>query len=446
MLERDLPRMRKAVLVRAENMASTTISRVHAREILDSRGNPTVEVDVRLESETRGRAAVPSGASTGEHEAWELRDGNKSRFGGKGVKKAVGNVNDKIAPALKGWDALDQAKIDKKLIELDGTPNKNNLGANALLGVSLAVAHAAAAAEKLPLFRYLGGPEARVLPVPMMNILNGGAHSDAPIDFQEFMIMPRGAPSFSEALRYGVEVFHALKSVLKDRGLSTAVGDEGGFAPHLSSAEDALESISTAVEKAGYKLGEQIFIALDPAASEFYDSKNKAYIFKKSDGSKKNADELIEYYAELCARFPIISIEDGCAEDDWAGWKKLTAKLGKKIQLVGDDLFVTNVKFLERGIAEHVANSILIKVNQIGTLTETLATIDLAKKNHYTTVISHRSGETEDATIADIAVATNAGQIKTGSLSRSDRIAKYNQLLRIEEELGDKAVYGATMP
>jgi len=438
--------MRKAVLVRAENMASTTISRVHAREILDSRGNPTVEVDVRLESETRGRAAVPSGASTGEHEAWELRDGNKSRFGGKGVKKAVGNVNDKIAPALKGWDALDQAKIDKKLIELDGTPNKNNLGANALLGVSLAVAHAAAAAEKLPLFRYLGGPEARVLPVPMMNILNGGAHSDAPIDFQEFMIMPRGAPSFSEALRYGVEVFHALKSVLKDRGLSTAVGDEGGFAPHLSSAEDALESISTAVEKAGYKLGEQIFIALDPAASEFYDSKNKAYIFKKSDGSKKNADELIEYYAELCARFPIISIEDGCAENDWAGWKKLTAKLGKKIQLVGDDLFVTNVKFLEKGIAEHVANSILIKVNQIGTLTETLATIDLAKKNHYTTVISHRSGETEDATIADIAVATNAGQIKTGSLSRSDRIAKYNQLLRIEEELGDKAVYGATIP
>jgi len=446
MLERDLPRMRKAVLVRAENMASTTISRVYAREILDSRGNPTVEVDVHLESGLRGRAAVPSGASTGEHEAWELRDGNKSRFGGKGVKKAVGNVNDKIAPALKGWDALDQAKIDKKLIELDGTSNKNNLGANALLGVSLAVAHAAAAAEKLPLFRYLGGPEARVLPVPMMNILNGGAHSDAPIDFQEFMIMPRGAPSFSEALRYGVEVFHALKSVLKDRGLSTAVGDEGGFAPHLSSAEDALESISTAVEKAGYKLGEQIFIALDPAASEFYDSKNKAYIFKKSDGAKKTADELIEYYAELCARFPIISIEDGCAENDWAGWKKLTAKLGKKIQLVGDDLFVTNVKFLEKGIAEHVANSILIKVNQIGTLTETLATIDLAKKNHYTTVISHRSGETEDATIADIAVATNAGQIKTGSLSRSDRIAKYNQLLRIEEELGDKAVYGATMP
>ena len=426
-------------------MASTTISRVHAREILDSRGNPTVEVDVRLESGTLGRAAVPSGASTGEHEAWELRDGNKSRFGGKGVEKAVANVNDKIAPVLKGWDALDQAKIDKKLIELDGTPNKKNLGANALLGVSLAVAHAAAAAENLPLFRYLGGPEARVLPVPMMNILNGGAHSDAPIDFQEFMIMPRGAPSFSEALRYGVEVFHSLKSVLKSRHLSTAVGDEGGFAPNLKSADDALESISTAIENAGYKLGEQIFLALDAAASEFYDSKNNVYVFKKSDGSKKTADELIEYYAGLCARFPIISIEDGCAENDWEGWKKLTAKLGKKIQLVGDDLFVTNVEFLRKGIAEHVANSILIKVNQIGTLTETLETIDLAKKHHYTTVISHRSGETEDATIADIAVATNAGQIKTGSLSRSDRIAKYNQLLRIEEELGDKAVYGATI-
>jgi len=426
-------------------MARTSISRIHAREILDSRGNPTIEVDVCLESGALGRAAIPSGASTGEHEAWELRDGNKNRFGGKGVKKAVANVNEKIAPALKGWDALDQAKIDKKLIELDGTPNKSNLGANALLGVSLAVAHAAAAAENLPLFRYLGGPDARVLPVPMMNILNGGAHSDAPIDFQEFMIMPRGAPSFSEAVRYGAEVFHTLKSVLKDRGLSTAVGDEGGFAPHLTSAEDALESISTAVERAGYKLGEQIFIALDPAASEFYDSKSNVYVFKKSDGSRKTADELVEYYAGLCARFPIISIEDGCAENDWAGWKKLTAKLGKKIQLVGDDLFVTNVEFLRRGIAEHVANSILIKVNQIGTLTETLATIDLAKKNHYTTVISHRSGETEDSTIADIAVATNAGQIKTGSLSRSDRIAKYNQLLRIEEELGDKAVYGATM-
>ena len=426
-------------------MARTSISQIHAREILDSRGNPTVEVDVRLEGGALGRASVPSGASTGEHEAWELRDGDKSRFGSKGVRKAVTNVNDKIAPVLKGWDAREQAKIDNKLIELDGTPNKKNLGANALLGVSLAVAHAAAAAENLPLFRYLGGKKARVLPVPMMNILNGGAHSDAPIDFQEFMIVPRGAPSFSEALRYGAEVFHALKSVLKERRLSTAIGDEGGFAPQLDSAGDALESISTAVSKAGYKLGEQIFIALDPAASEFYDSRNNVYVFKKSDGSKRTAEELINYYADLCARFPIISIEDGCAENDWDGWKKLTEKLGNKIQLVGDDLFVTNVEFLRRGIAEHVANSILIKVNQIGTLTETLATIDLAKTNGYATIISHRSGETEDTSIADIAVGTNAGQIKTGSVSRSDRVAKYNQLLRIEEELGDKAVYGATL-
>ena len=426
-------------------MPRTLIRNIVAREILDSRGNPTVEVDVRLERGTLGRASVPSGASTGEHEAWELRDGEKTRFSGKGVKKAVANVNDKIAPALKGWDARDQQKIDNKLIELDGTPNKSNLGANALLGVSLAVAQAAAAAENLFLFRYLGGPEARVLPVPMMNILNGGAHSDAPIDFQEFMIVPRGAPTFSEALRYGAEVFHALKSVLKDRHLSTAIGDEGGFAPQLDSAEDALEAISTGVKKAGYKLGEQIFIALDPAASEFYDSENNVYVFKKSDDSRKTAGELIDYYAHLCTRFPIISIEDGCAENDWEGWKQLTAKLGEKIQLVGDDLFVTNVEFLRKGIAEHVANSILIKVNQIGTLTETLATIDLAKENNYSTVISHRSGETEDATIADIAVATNAGQIKTGSLCRSDRIAKYNQLLRIEEELGDKAEYGGKM-
>ena len=426
-------------------MPRTLIRNIVAREILDSRGNPTIEVDVRLEGGTLGRASVPSGASTGEHEAWELRDGDKTRFSGKGVKKAVANVNDKIAPALKGWDARDQQKIDNKLIELDGTPNKRNLGANALLGVSLAVAHAAAAAENLFLFRYLGGPEATVLPVPMMNILNGGAHSDAPIDFQEFMIVPRGAPTFSEALRYGAEVFHALKSVLKDRHLSTAIGDEGGFAPQLDSAEDALEAISTGVKKAGYKLGEQIFIALDPAASEFYDRESNVYVFKKSDGSRKTAGELIDYYADLCARFPIISIEDGCAENDWEGWKQLTAKLGEKIQLVGDDLFVTNVEFLRKGIAEHVANSILIKVNQIGTLTETLATIDLAKENNYSTVISHRSGETEDATIADIAVATNAGQIKTGSLCRSDRIAKYNQLLRIEEELGDKAEYGGKM-
>src|SRR6184192_846399 len=426
-------------------MARTGISRIHAREILDSRGNPTIEVDVRLESGALGRAAIPSGASTGEHEAWELRYGDKNRFGGKGVEKAVANVNEKIAPALKGWDALDQAKIDKKLIELDGTPNKKNLGANALLGVSLAVAHAASAAENLSLFRYLGCAEACVLPVPMMNILNGGAHSDAPIDFQEFMIMPRGAPSFPEALRYGAEVFHALKNVLKDRHLSTAIGDEGGFAPNLKSAEDALETIAAAVKQAGYSLGNEIFIALDPASSEFFDCDKHAYVFKKSDGSQKSAEELIDYYAELCSRFPIVSIEDGCAEDDWDGWKKLTARLGDKIQLVGDDLFVTNVKFLKKGIAEHVANSILIKVNQIGTLTETLATIDLAKTNDYGTIISHRSGETEDTSIADIAVGTNAGQIKTGSISRSDRIAKYNQLLRIEEELGDKAVYGATL-
>src|SRR6266550_2003244 len=358
-------------------MVRTSISKILAREILDSRGNPTIEVDVRLEGGALGRAIVPSGASTGEHEAWELRDGDKKRYGGKGVLRAVANVNEKIAPAIKGWDARDQRKIDNQMIEMDGTPNKKNLGANALLGVSLAVAHAAAAAENLSLFRYLGGPEARVLPVPMMNILNGGAHSDAPIDFQEFMIVPRGAPSFSEALRYGAEVFHALKSVLKERHLSTAIGDEGGFAPQLDSAEDALESISTAVNKAGYKLGEQIFIALDPAASEFYDSRNNLYVFKKSDGSKRTAEELINYYADLCARFPIISIEDGCAQNDWDGWKKLTKRLGEKIQLIGDDLFVTSVEFLRRGIAEHVANSILIKVNQIGTLTETLATIDL---------------------------------------------------------------------
>ena len=426
-------------------MAATAITKTLAREILDSRGNPTIEVDVRLEGGAFGRAAVPSGASTGEHEAWELRDGDKKRYGGKGVLRAVATVNEKIAPALKGSDARDQAKIDNRLIELDGTPNKKNLGANALLGVSLAVAHAAAVAENVSLFRYLGGADARVLPVPMMNILNAGAHSDAPIDFQEFMIMPKGAPTFSEGLRYGAEVFHALKSVLKDRHLSTNVGDEGGFAPQLKSADDALESIARAVEQAGYKLGDQIFIALDPASSEFYDRKKNAYVFKKSDGSQKSADELVQYYVDLCARFPIISIEDGCAENDWDGWKKLTASLGKKIQLVGDDLFVTNVKFLQKGIDEHVANSILIKVNQIGTLTETMATIDLAKKNNYTAVISHRSGETEDTTIADIAVATNAGQIKTGSLCRTDRMAKYNQLLRIAEELGDNAAYGVKM-
>jgi enolase len=426
-------------------MAGTSIATIHAREILDSRGNPTVEADVRLDGGAVGRAAVPSGASTGEHEAWELRDGDKKRYGGKGVTRAVRNINETIAAALKGWDARDQSKIDNRLIELDGTPNKKNLGANALLAVSLAVAHAAAAVANLSLFRYLGGANAKVLPVPMMNILNGGAHSDAPIDFQEFMIVPRGAPTFVEALRYGAEVFHALKRVLQDRHLSVGIGDEGGFAPQLKSAEDALETIAAAVAKAGYSLGEQIFIALDPASSEFYDANQNLYVFKKSDGAKKSAEELIEYYVDLCARFPIISIEDGCAENDWDGWKKLTARLGDKIQLVGDDLFVTNVEFLRKGIAEHVANSILIKVNQIGTLTETLATIDLARRNNYASVISHRSGETEDTTIADIAVATNAGQIKTGSLCRSDRVAKYNRLLRIAEELGDNAVYGAKL-
>ena len=426
-------------------MRKSNINEIIAREILDSRSNPTIEVDVRLAGGALGRAAVPSGASTGEHEAWELRDGDKKRYGGKGVTKAVANVNEIIAPALEGWDARDQAKIDNKMIELDGTLNKKHLGANALLGVSLGVAHAAAVSDNLPLFRYLGGADARVLPVPMMNILNGGVHSDAPIDFQEFMIVPRGAPTFAEALRYGSEVFHALKSVLKDRHLSTAIGDEGGFAPQLKSVDDALESIAAAVEKAGYRLGQQIFIALDPASSEFFDRERNLYVFKKSDSSKRTAEELIEYYVELCARFPIISIEDGCAEDDWAGWKRLTARLGDKIQLVGDDIFVTNVEFLRKGIAERVANSILVKVNQIGTLTETLATIDLAKKNKYTAVISHRSGETEDTTIADIAVATNVGQIKTGSLCRTDRVAKYNQLLRIAEQLGDKAVYGGMM-
>jgi enolase len=426
-------------------MANTSIRKIWAREILDSRGNPTIEVDVHLKGGVCGRAAVPSGASTGEHEAWELRDGDKKRYGGKGVTKAVRNVNETIARALIGFDATDQAGVDKKIIDLDGTPNKKNLGANALLGVSLATAHAAAAAKDQSLYRYLGGEEANVLPVPMMNILNGGAHSDAPIDFQEFMIMPKGAPTFPEALRYGAEVFHVLKSVLKDRGLSTAIGDEGGFAPALRSADDALESIATAVEKAGYSLGKEIFIALDAASSEFYDKERNVYVFKKSDGSQRTAEELVEYYAGLCARFPIISIEDGCAENDWDGWKKLTARLGDTVQLVGDDLFVTNVKFLRKGIEEHVANSILIKVNQIGTLTETLDAIELAKENNYTAVISHRSGETEDTTIADIAVATNAGQIKTGSLCRTDRVAKYNQLLRITEELGDKAIYGGRM-
>ncbi|HXO98449.1 MAG TPA: phosphopyruvate hydratase [Chthoniobacterales bacterium] len=423
-------------------MSLTIISELRARQVLDSRGNPTIEVDAELTGGAVGRAIVPSGASTGEHEAWELRDGDKERFGGKGVLRAVENVETEIADAVVGMDALEQVSIDQAMIALDGTANKKHLGANAILGVSLAVAHAAAAQLDLPLFRYLGGPNAKILPVPMMNIINGGAHSDAPIDFQEFMIMPKGAPTFAEALRYGAEVFHALKSVLKERGLSTAVGDEGGFAPNLNSIEDTLDTIAKAIEKAGYKLGSDIAFALDVASSEFYDKANDVYVFKKSDHSKKSVDELIALYQQLCGKYPIISIEDGCAENDWAGWKKLTDALGQKVQLVGDDLFVTNVDFLKKGIESGVANSILVKVNQIGSLTETLDSIELAKENHYTSVISHRSGETEDTTIADIAVATNAGQIKTGSLSRTDRIAKYNQLLRIEEELGDNARYG----
>jgi len=423
-------------------MNDTTITAIHAREILDSRGNPTLEADVHLAGGAVGRAAVPSGASTGEHEAVELRDGVKGRYLGKGVVKAVNNVITHIAPELVGYNALDQITIDKVMLEIDGTPTKKKLGANAILGVSMAVARAASAQLGLPLYKYLGGPNAKVLPVPMMNILNGGAHSDAPIDFQEFMIIPKGLPSFSEALRAGTEVFHALKAVLKDRGLSTAIGDEGGFAPKLKGAEDALDSISLAVEKAGYKLGTQIAIALDVASSEFYDAAKKVYVFKKSDGSRRTGAELVAYYKKLCAKYPIISIEDGCAENDWATWKLLTEALGDKVQLVGDDLFVTNVEFLRKGIDKGVANSILVKVNQIGSLTETFDAIELAKENGYTSVISHRSGETEDTTIADIAVATNAGQIKTGSLCRTDRVAKYNQLLRIEEQLGEDAVYG----
>ncbi len=426
-------------------MDELTIVAVTGREILDSRGNPTVEVDVMLDGGAVGRAAVPSGASTGEHEALELRDGDKKRYLGKGVLKAVASVNDEIADAIIGFDAADQLGIDNAMLELDGTKTKSKLGANAILGVSMAVAKAAAIQLGQPLYKYLGGPNAKVLPVPMMNIINGGAHSDAPIDFQEFMIMPKGAPSFSEALRYGAEVFHALKKILHDRGLSTAVGDEGGFAPTLKSADDALEVIAQAIEKAGYKIGDDIAIALDVASSEFFDKDSGLYVFKKSDKSKRTAAELVDYYAGLQKKFPIISIEDGCAENDWDGWKVLTDKLGATTQLVGDDLFVTNVEFLRKGIDLGVANSILVKVNQIGSLTETFDSVELAKENRYTSVISHRSGETEDSTIADIAVATNAGQIKTGSLSRSDRIAKYNQLLRIEQELGESAVFGGRM-
>lgn len=419
------------------------IEKIVAREILDSRGNPTVEVDVILECGVMGRAAVPSGASTGEHEALELRDGDKQRYGGKGTLKAVENVNKIIAPALIGWSSLEQRTIDHKMLELDGTPTKSKLGANAILGVSLAVAKAAANYLDIPLYRYIGGVNTYVMPVPMMNIINGGSHSDAPIAFQEFMIRPVGASSFREGLRMGAEVFHALKKVLHDRGLSTAVGDEGGFAPALAGTEDALDSIMSAIKAAGYEPGKDVKIGMDCASSEFF--KNGIYdysIFEGENGKKRTADEQIAYLEDLINNYPIDSIEDGMSEHDWEGWKKLTERIGDRCQLVGDDLFVTNVDFLAMGIEKGCANSILIKVNQIGSLTETLNAIEMAHRHGYTTVTSHRSGETEDATIADIAVATNSGQIKTGSLSRSDRMAKYNQLLRIEEELGDLAVYG----
>lgn len=418
------------------------IAKIHGREILDSRGNPTVEVDVVLESGARGRAAVPSGASTGVNEALELRDGDPKRYMGKGVLRAVENVNGPIADALIGMSALDQIAVDKKMIELDGTPTKSKLGANAILGVSLAVAKAAADYLDLPLYKYIGGADTYVLPVPMMNIINGGAHSDAPICFQEFMIRPVGACCFHEGIRWGTEVFHHLKKVLKARGLSTAVGDEGGFAPALEGTEDALNVIIQAIKDAGYVPGKDITIGLDCASSEFYKDGVYDYTWKQADGKKLNSREQAEYLRELIDEYPIDSIEDGMAENDWEGWKILTDMIGNRCQLVGDDLFVTNVKYLERGIEEGCANSILVKVNQIGTLTETLRAVQMAQRNNYTAVISHRSGETEDATIADIAVATNAGQIKTGSASRSDRMAKYNQLLRIEEELGDEAVYG----
>jgi len=420
------------------------IDTIKARQILDSRGNPTVEVDVTLIDGTLGRAAVPSGASTGENEAVELRDGDKKTYMGKGVLKAVKNVNEQIAPALQGFDVFDQGAIDARMIELDGTEPKSNLGANAILGVSLAAAKAAANAAGLPLFKYLGGPSARTLPVPMMNILNGGKHADNNVDFQEFMVQPWGFEDFSEGLRCGVEIYHALKKVLSKRNLSTAVGDEGGFAPSLKDNEDALKVIAEAVEAAGYDFGRQVFVALDPAASELWDNSKGGYVFFKSNPSKVvSHDELIDYWASWCAKYPIRSLEDGLAEGDWEGWKKLTAKLGGKIQLVGDDNFVTNPKFLRRGIDEGCANAILVKVNQIGTLSETFETVDLAMRNGYGAVISHRSGETEDASIADNAVATNCGQIKTGAPARSDRNAKYNQLIRIAEQLGGTGVYGA---
>ena len=417
------------------------ISEIHARQILDSRGNPTVEVDVTTEDGHFGRAAVPSGASTGKHEAVELRDNDKSVYMGKGVLQAVNNINDIIAEELVGWDIKDQAGIDKFLIELDGTENKGKLGANATLAVSMAVAKAAAEEANLPLYRYLGGVNGFTLPVPLMNIINGGAHADNKIDFQEFMIVPFGATSFSEGLRWGVEIFHHLKSVLKKKGYSTNVGDEGGFAPEIQSNEEAIETVLLAIEAAGYKAGEQVGIALDAASSEMYDDATKTYKFYKSSQKVISSDEMVAYWAEWCNKYPIVSIEDGMAEDDWAGWKKMTEVLGDKVQLVGDDLFVTNVKRLKQGIDQNIANSILVKVNQIGTVTETIEAVNMAHKAGYTSIMSHRSGETEDTTIADLAVALNCGQIKTGSASRTDRMAKYNQLLRIEEELDEVAFY-----
>lgn len=418
------------------------IESIHARQILDSRGNPTVECEVALIDGSFGRAAVPSGASTGAHEAWELRDGDKSVYMGKGVLTAVDNVNSKIADALAGYDALDQRAVDSAMLDLDGTPNKKTLGANAILGVSLATARAAAAFTQQPLYRYMGGIGAHLLPAPMMNIINGGQHADNSVDIQEFMVMPLGFERFSDALRAGTEVFHHLKKVLSDKGLSTTVGDEGGFAPNLGSNQEALDLILQAIDKAGYKAGEQMFIALDAASTEFYDSATNKY---KIDGKELSGDEMVDFLAAWCSKYPICSIEDGCAEDDWDTWKKLTLKLGDRVQLVGDDLFVTNVERLQRGIDEGIANSILIKVNQIGTLTETVDAIQLAGRNGYTSISSHRSGETEDSTIADLAVALSTGQIKTGSASRSDRMAKYNQLLRIEEELGDGARYAGPL-
>ncbi len=417
------------------------ISDVFARQVLDSRGNPTVEVDVLTSDGFRGRAAVPSGASTGKHEAVELRDGDKKKYLGKGVLKAVENVNDKVAEELYGWDVTDQRGIDALMLEIDGTDNKAKLGANAILAVSLATAKAAAKATGLPLYRYVGGANAKTLPVPMMNILNGGAHADNKIDFQEFMVMPVGASSFSEGLRWGVEIFHELKKVLKEKGYSTNVGDEGGFAPDIQSNEEAIETVLKAIEKAGYKPGDQVAIAMDAAISELYDAKSKKYVFHKSSGAKLTSEEMAEYWVKWCKKYPIVSIEDGMDEDDWKGWKLLTEKLGNKVQLVGDDLFVTNVKRLQKGIDDGVGNALLVKVNQIGSLSETIDAVSLAQFNSYNTIMSHRSGETEDYTIADLAVALNCGQIKTGSASRSDRMAKYNQLLRIEEELGDVAYY-----